>query len=184
MGLARRVRAPLALAVFTRASSTPLPYPRGAVSCVLRLAAQPPRYLLVQRGRPPNKGSWSLPGGKLELGEPAVIGAVREIGEETSLPPSALQVHPRPISATDSIVPDDGDGFLFHYCIVQCFAWVDAAWERRVTPGDDAAAARWFTTEELRALPGEMGADVAAVVEISEGMCAAGLIAPPTCSSE
>ena len=133
---------PLALAVFTRAAaSTPLPYPRGAVSCVLRLATEPPRYLLVRRGRPPNKGAWSLPGGKLELGESAVAGAVREISEETSLPPAALKVHPRPITATDAIVPNDAGGFLYHYCIVQCFAWVDAEYEDRVMPGDDAAQA-------------------------------------------
>lgn len=180
MRLYRRV--PLAaLAVLTRAAaSTTLPYPRGAVSCVLRLATEPPRYLLVRRGRPPNKGPWSLPGGKLELGESAVAGAVREISEETSLPPAALKVHPRPITATDAIVPNDAGGYLYHYCIVQCFAWVDAEYEDRVMPGDDAAAVRWHTMNELRDLPGEMGANVCAVVEISEGMCAAGLIAPPT----
>ena len=163
-----------------RASSSSLPFPRGAVSCILRLAAEPPRYLLVQRGRPPNKGAWSLPGGKLNLGEPALAGVVREVGEETHLPPSALSVHPRPISATDSIVPDSEPGtFLFHYCIVQCFAWVDPSFVDHVMPGDDAADAKWFTADQMRELPGPMAADMFDIVEVSEGMAAAGLIAPP-----
>ena len=39
-------------------------------------------------------------------------------------------------------MPNDAGGFLYHYCIVQCFAWVDAEYEDRVMPGDDAAAVR------------------------------------------
>ena len=69
-----------------------LPYPRAAVATVL---ANPNRgYLLVKRGNPPGKGKWSLPGGKLELGEETLQGAIREVQEETSLPPEALCFHP------------------------------------------------------------------------------------------
>ena len=68
---------------------------------------------------------------------------------------------------------------MFHYCIVQCFAWVHRDFEHQVTPGDDAADARWFTTTELRALPGAMAEEMCAVVELSEGMSDAGLIARP-----
>ena len=94
----------------TSSSISSLPYPRAAVASVLahRTAeGKPHRYLLVKRGNPPGKGKWSLPGGKLELGESTLAGAAREVEEETSLPPHALTFHPRPITSTDAIVYAD-----------------------------------------------------------------------------
>ncbi|MEE4210512.1 MAG: NUDIX domain-containing protein [Parvularcula sp.] len=41
--------------------------------------------LLVQRGRAPLKGHWSIPGGKVEHGEPLKTALLREITEETGL---------------------------------------------------------------------------------------------------
>ena len=41
--------------------------------------------LLVERGRAPLKGFWSLPGGVLELGEQLGAAIVREVKEETGL---------------------------------------------------------------------------------------------------
>ena len=38
-----------------------------------------PRFLLVRRAREPLAGRWSLPGGKLEHGEPLLRGALREL---------------------------------------------------------------------------------------------------------
>ena len=40
------------------------------------------RLLLVKRLRPPEAGSWSLPGGKVEFGERLVEAVAREIREE------------------------------------------------------------------------------------------------------
>jgi ADP-ribose pyrophosphatase YjhB (NUDIX family) len=98
-------------------------------------------YLLVQRGKEPNRGKWSLPGGKIEPGETTLQGAIRELGEETKWPPppetemlnaitttndlaatggwersSLLRWYPMPITVSDSI------GAGFHYVIAQCFA--------------------------------------------------------------
>ena len=39
-------------------------------------------YLLIQRGKEPNKGMWSLPGGSIQLGETTLSGAQRELIEE------------------------------------------------------------------------------------------------------
>jgi ADP-ribose pyrophosphatase YjhB (NUDIX family) len=40
---------------------------------------------LVERGRPPGEGLWSVPGGKVELAETLAQAVTREVGEETGL---------------------------------------------------------------------------------------------------
>lgn len=41
--------------------------------------------LVIQRGKPPYKGEWSIPGGKIEYGETAAEAALRELAEETGV---------------------------------------------------------------------------------------------------
>ena len=43
------------------------------------------RVLLVQRGKPPGAGLWSVPGGKLEAHETLAQAVAREVREETGL---------------------------------------------------------------------------------------------------
>jgi ADP-ribose pyrophosphatase YjhB (NUDIX family) len=43
------------------------------------------RILLVQRGRPPERGHWGLPGGKVDWMERVEDAVVREVFEETAL---------------------------------------------------------------------------------------------------
>ena len=53
----------------------------GASACIWRGR----QVLLIKRGKPPGKGLWSLPGGKIEFGESAEAAAVRELFEETQV---------------------------------------------------------------------------------------------------
>ena len=41
--------------------------------------------LLIRRGRPPFQGHWSIPGGKVDHGEPLEAGVLREVLEETGV---------------------------------------------------------------------------------------------------
>ncbi|MBB6546218.1 NUDIX hydrolase [Nonomuraea rubra] len=107
------------------------------------------RLLLVQRGRPPGKGLWSVPGGRLEPGESDEAGVRREVLEETG-----LRVEVGRLAGT---VDRPGPGGVT-YVIRDYLATVTAG-----TPaaGDDAAGVGWFGRAELERLP------------LSEGLLAA-----------
>ncbi len=51
-----------------------------------------PRVLVIQRGRPPGEGLWSVPGGRLEPGETLAQAVAREVREETGLVVEAAEV--------------------------------------------------------------------------------------------
>ena len=103
------------------------------------------RVLLVRRARPPRVGQWSLPGGAQKLGETIADGARREIREE-----AGIEVVLGEVIATLDLIERDPDGTVrFHYTLVD---FVAEALEPALTPGSDAAEARWFELDELPAL--------------------------------
>ena len=168
------------------ATSNPPPYPRAAVAVAVRCYCycgdhqtqqqqQPPQphYLLIQRGTEPNKGKWSLPGGKLEWGETALEGAKRELAEETkfetggsgsgsgSYDQNSLVWCPDPYTTADSIIDIPHLGKSFHYLIAVCFAELRLVSDGnaddnetplippKVTAADDAVDARWWSMKEI-----------------------------------
>jgi 8-oxo-dGTP diphosphatase len=125
---------------------TPPAVPRVAVGAILFHAD---RVLLVERGAPPGVGLWTVPGGKLELGEALADAVVREVREETGL---AIACGP-----LVEVVERFSDGAI-HYVILDYLATLAApppagAAPPEPVPGDDVRAARWVAWSELAALP-------------------------------
>ncbi len=102
--------------------------------------------LLIRRGTPPRQGQWSLPGGRIEPGEPVRDAALRELKEETSVEAELVDL----IDVVDAIFETKaGDLITRHYVLIDYVArWVSG------TPqaGDDAADARFFHYSDLDSL--------------------------------
>lgn len=101
------------------------------------------RVLLVQKRSGPFAGLWGVPGGKIELGETRVEAAHREVAEETGL---EIELGD-PIWIGEAIGP--GEEPAWHFTLVDFVARPIGG---RLEPGDDAAAARWVTPDEMRRL--------------------------------
>ncbi len=104
--------------------------------------------LLVQRGRPPGQGKWSLPGGLLDLGERLEEAVVREVEEECGLRVQVLGL----CGVIDRVVPaDDAEAeargpIRYHWVIID---YVAAVVGGTLQAGSDAAQARWLPITEL-----------------------------------
>ena len=113
--------------------------PRPAVGAVV---FKDDAVLLVQRGNPPSRGMWSIPGGRIRLGETLQAAAEREILEETGV---VIRAN-RPVLAFDVIQKDHHGVIKYHYVIVDLAADYVSG---EPLAGDDAADARWITADEL-----------------------------------
>jgi 8-oxo-dGTP diphosphatase len=98
------------------------------------------RLLLIKRGHEPGAGLWSLPGGRVEPGETDAEALVREMREETGLVVEAGRL-------VGSVRRPAGDGDVLD--IRDYAATVIGG---TLSPGDDAADARWVNTEDFGSL--------------------------------
>lgn len=117
-------------------------YPRPAVTVdclIFRKEDESTLILLIQRGQPPFKGEWALPGGFVDIDESLEKAAQRELKEETNLEDIPLKqfkaygkVDRDPRGRTISIVYY---GFTDDYTQMQS--------------GSDAANAKWWPIDNL-----------------------------------
>lgn len=117
-------------------------YPARPIVGIGVAVLRPGAVLLVRRGRPPNAGAWSLPGGGQELGETAEAAGRREVLEETGLHVGPLQL----AANVDSIHHDPDGRVRFHYTILD-FA---ATWTGGVAQaGGDVTEVAWVAFDDF-----------------------------------
>lgn len=151
------------------------PRPAVAVTACRVLESGRTEYLLIQRGKAPNYGEWSLPGGSIELGEHTLAAAKRELLEETHLNHQKVAFFQESFMTSDAIVRDNDGRMLFHYVIAQMFAVISP--DAEVRAGDDAMDVRWFSIQEIREQSfGKVTKDVLKVVERAAALQGAGLL--------
>ena len=75
--------------------------------------------LLAKRGQEPAKGTWSLPGGAVELGERIIDALKREIREEIGI---EIEVGGL-VRVLDRILWDEDKRIRYHYIIVDYWGW-------------------------------------------------------------
>ncbi len=97
------------------------------------------RLLLVRRGQEPAKGTWSIPGGRVEAGETWADAAVRELREETGLVGNVVGF----AGLVERPAPDGSTYVIADFRL-------RASGEPRA--GDDADDARWVSATELASL--------------------------------
>ncbi len=102
------------------------------------------KVLLIQRARMPDLGSYSLPGGRIEVGETLREGALRELDEETGLCAEIIG-----FIENAEFIQHDGAGNVRSHAVVAAFAgfWIsgearlsdeisDLVWVDPHAPGD------------------------------------------------
>jgi 8-oxo-dGTP diphosphatase len=104
------------------------------------------RILLIQRGRPPEQGLFTIPGGKVEPGEALASACRREVLEETGL---VVEVGPL-IELVEKIGRADDGGLSYHFVIADFLCTLVGG---ALAAGCDAADARFATRAELDVLP-------------------------------
>jgi 8-oxo-dGTP diphosphatase len=100
------------------------------------------RVLLERRGKPPAQGTWSLPGGLIEIGETAEDAVRREVVEECG-----IEVTVGPVLGLFEPIHRDQDGRVrYHFVVVDFLARYHSG---ELRAGDDAAELRWARPAEL-----------------------------------
>jgi len=117
-------------------------YPDRPFSAVGVVVWRGEKLLLIQRGKEPRKGQWSLPGGAHELGETTREAAAREVMEETNLEVEVTHL----LDVVDSIGRDEDGRVRMQYVLVD----FGAEWRSgEAVAGSDAMGVRWVRPDEL-----------------------------------
>ena len=100
------------------------------------------KLLIVERGKEPLKGFWSLPGGILEVGETLRDGIRREVLEETG-----LDVEPQAVfEIFERIMPDAGGKTEYHYVLIDYLCKPVGG---RLRAASDVSRVAWVSQQNL-----------------------------------
>jgi 8-oxo-dGTP diphosphatase len=117
-------------------------YPQRPMIGVGALIIKGESILLVERGKQPLKGFWSIPGGLLEIGEHLADAVVREVQEETGLNVKPLHV----VEIFERILRDTKGEPEYHYVLVDYLCKVTGG---DLKAADDAAKVEWVKRKHL-----------------------------------
>jgi ADP-ribose pyrophosphatase YjhB (NUDIX family) len=142
-------------------------YPAAPVVGVGGVVIEGDRVLLVRRKHPPRQGEWSLPGGKLELGESLEHAVRRELQEETGL---EVAVGPL-VELFDRVHRDEAGRIRYHFVIADYLCRPVGG---LLAPGDDASEVVWVARDALA--PYQVNAHALAVIAAAFGLQASGAL--------
>lgn len=117
-------------------------YPPRPILGVGALIFENDSILLVERGREPLKGLWSLPGGAVEVGEKLDDAIRREVLEETGLVVDPVRV----FEIFERIMRDEQGRPEYHYVLIDYVCTVTGG---ALAPEDDVSGAAWATQRTL-----------------------------------
>ena len=100
------------------------------------------RILLVERGRAPLKGLWSIPGGVVEAGELLEDAVRREVREETGLEVKPLQI----VEIFERIMRDPQARPEYHYVLMDYLCRIAGG---ALCAGDDVSRVEWAARRRL-----------------------------------
>src|SRR5215469_442558 len=117
-------------------------YPARPLLGVGALIFENEKLLIVERGKEPLKGYWSLPGGLVEVGETLKDGIRREVLEETG-----LEVEPFLLfEVFERITPDAEGKPEYHYVLIDYLCRPVGG---RLQAASDVSDAKWVSRPDL-----------------------------------
>ncbi|HZQ06268.1 MAG TPA: NUDIX hydrolase [Anaerolineae bacterium] len=117
-------------------------YPLHPIPGVGVIAFKDNTVLLVQRGKEPRRGEWSIPGGAVEVGETVREAALREFAEECG---GDIELRDL-VDVVDIFGRDDENKIRYHYIVADYWAeWRGG----ELYASSDVMDARWVSPDQL-----------------------------------
>ena len=117
-------------------------YPDQPIIGVGAVIFRDDQVLLIQRGKEPSLGQWSIPGGAVLVGETLEEGVRREILEETHLEVQVLTL----VKVLERIFRDSAGRVAYHYVLVDFLCHCP---DGEPQAGSDAQDARFVNLRDL-----------------------------------
>jgi len=114
-------------------------HPRIGVGAVVLRGDQ---VLLVQRGQPPRKGKWSVPGGLVEIGEKLEQAVHRELYEECGIRANIQDY----LETFEYIQQDHENRIQYHYIVIDYLA---EYLKGELRANSDIHQAAWLTFDQI-----------------------------------